>query len=258
MLDGREILAGLDTLRVGRSVLCFEQVSSTNDVAWDAARQGNTDGLVIVADSQRAGRGRHGRSWYANPGEGILMSVLLMDSKVCLDPGSVTIAAGLAVAKGIEAACGFRCELKWPNDVMIGGGKLAGVLIERRRIEDAAGMVIGAGINVSGLPQSDKIDSPAVTVNNFAAKKISRNDIIREILRELDQWVVMLSAGNQQKMHDEWMSRCNMIGRRISVRSFGQIFAGRVLDIDPLGGLVMVNDLGSQLHIPAGSATIVK
>lgn len=258
MLDGREILAGLNTLRVGRSVLCFEEVSSTNDVAWDAARQGNTDGLVILAESQRSGRGRHGRNWIDSPGQSILLSVLLMDSKVCLDPGSVTIAAGLAVAQGIESAAGFRCELKWPNDVMNSQGKLAGVLIERRRIENINGMVIGAGINFSVAPEDSSVESPATAITAHATRDIDRGDVIREVLRKLDYWITLLTGGETQQLHDEWMSHCNMIGQRISVSTFGQVYTGRVLDVDPLGALMMVNDHGAHLHIPASSATIVK
>ena len=113
--DAFLIERNLSTPRVGRSVICFDQVDSTNDVAWDSSRQGDTDGLVILAESQRHGRGRHGRTWHGEPGAGILLSVVLFDPAKRLDREALTIATGLAVAEGIEDATPLSCQLKWPT-----------------------------------------------------------------------------------------------------------------------------------------------
>ena len=151
----------LPTRRIGRSVVCFDEVSSTNDVALAAARQADADGLVVLAERQRAGRGRHGRQWVSPAGSGILMSVLLMDS-----PGrsgasdAVTIAAGLATAEAIERATGLSCGLKWPNDVLLEDGKVAGVLVETRTGPGARVTVIGIGVNVNAAPPAEAVDRP--------------------------------------------------------------------------------------------------
>jgi len=259
LLDAGKILDGLDTLRVGRSILCFKEVNSTNDVAWDSARQGNSDGLVILAEAQRHGRGRHGKIWLSPPGTAILMSVVLMDDSVCINPGALTIAAGLAVAEGIDQASGLHTRLKWPNDVMFEGKKLAGILVERRSYKKTFVMVIGMGINVFASPSNSSVDSPAASLAELVdSQKLSRNDIVQKILRRLDYWIIQVAASNLAMLHDMWIPRCDMIGNRVRLKAGGILHAGRVLDVEPLGGLLLVNDLGARELIPAEGTTVVK
>jgi len=135
-LDAEKIERNLQTRRVGRGVLCFDEVDSTNDIAWDSARQVDTDGLVILAESQRLGRGRMGRKWITPPNsKNILMSVLLRDDQKLLPHESITIAAGLSVAEAIDNTLHLNTSLKWPNDVLIDGKKLAGIIVELRQGE---------------------------------------------------------------------------------------------------------------------------
>lgn len=258
-LDARKILAGLDTLRVGRSILCFEEVDSTNDVAWGSARQGNTDGLVILAESQRRGRGRQGKSWVTRPGSAILMSVVLMDESLCLNPGALTIAAGLAVAEGIDQATGLHTKLKWPNDVMLEGKKLAGVLVERRSYNDAFVMVLGIGVNVFDAPDNSSVDSPATSLAQWVSPEtINRNNVIRQILCRLDHWIIQIMTSNVEMLHATWVPRCDMIGHRVKLKSGEKIHTGRVLDVEPLGGLLLVNDLGAHELIPAEGTSVIR
>ncbi len=111
-LDSHLIERDLGAARVGRSVICFDEVGSTNDVALDSARQGGTDGLVICAESQRSGRGRQGSQWLSPPRENLLFSALLIYPTGSVSHEALTIATGLAVAEGIEEACGLACRLK--------------------------------------------------------------------------------------------------------------------------------------------------
>ncbi|MHC4563900.1 MAG: biotin--[acetyl-CoA-carboxylase] ligase, partial [Planctomycetota bacterium] len=147
-LDAHLIERDLGARRIGRHAIVFAEVDSTNDVAADSARQEGADGLVVLAENQRRGRGRLGRHWISPPGTNILMSVLLVEPSEKLGHEALTIAAGLATAEGVEQVCsGVRCELRWPNDVLIGGGKLAGVLLEMHRSNGGRAVVIGIGIN---------------------------------------------------------------------------------------------------------------
>ncbi len=257
-LDAKKIERDLQTKRVGRGVLCFGEVNSTNDIAWDSARQPDTDGLVILAESQRRGRGRLGRRWITPPdSENILMSVLLRDGQKFLPHESITIAAGLAVAEAIDETLHLRTTLKWPNDVLIDGKKLAGIIVELRRDKSENLLVIGIGINVDQAPPDAFVEKPATSLRAETPQHLDRHEIIRAVLRTLDKWVDIIATGKLEQLHDAWRSRCGMINQSISVLSAGREYTGRVLDIDPLDGLVIVDPRGVHFHIPAAEATVL-
>jgi len=250
---------GLDTTRIGRSVLCFDEVDSTNDVAMDSARQKDTDGLVVLAESQRRGRGRHGRRWSSRPGANVLLSVLLIEPP---GPGqshdAMTIAAGLAVAEGIEIACGPACRLKWPNDVLLDDRKVAGVLVETRRLAHAQAVVVGIGINVNDHPPEEEVDAPAADLAGRVGLPVERTEVIRAVLRRLDFRIIEIEAEHREGLHRAWLARCGMINERLTVRCGRQCYVGRVLDVDPLEGLVLCCDDGQQVRLPAERSTIVR
>jgi BirA family biotin operon repressor/biotin-[acetyl-CoA-carboxylase] ligase len=239
-------------------VLCFDEVDSTNDVAWDSARQADTDGLVILAESQRAGRGRMGRSWLSPPGANLLMSVLLRDSGTGLRHEALTIAAGLSAAEGIEEACGLHTELKWPNDVLLDGAKVAGVLVERREADGGVALVVGVGVNVAWSPPPERVDAPATHLAAHLSHPADRAETARAILRRLDAWVDAIARGDLRALHDAWVGRCGMLGERVAVLSGGRRRVGRVWDVHPLEGLVLVDDHGTRAVLPAAGASIVR
>lgn len=250
---------GLSTGLVGRSVVCFDEVGSTNDVALEAMRQGNSDGLVVLAESQRSGRGRQGRKWLCPPGSGILMSVLLLDSAGRAQPPreAITIAAGLAVAEAVEQSVGLACGLKWPNDVLLDGAKLAGVLAETRRSGGVSATVLGIGLNVNAVPRAVAVDRPATCLADHLGGPVERVEVIRALLGRLDEWVGRVAAGQLDELHRGFVSRCRMINQRVVILCGGQSHTGRVLDVDPLGGLVLCHDDGSRVYLPAEGASVV-
>lgn len=256
-LDSQAIEHELGTDRIGRSVLCFDVVNSTNDVAWDSVRQGNTDGLVILAEGQRKGRGRHGKSWLSQSGQNILMSILLLDEKLCLSQEAVTIAAGLAVAEGTEQATGVQTELKWPNDVYINRHKLSGIIVERRCVDGMGAMVIGIGLNVNSCPPCDDVNTPPTCLADHADTAPNRQAIIRYLLQNLDRRLAAVATGQLDELQDAWRQRCWMINERLAVRSGGEVVVGRVQDISPLGGLLMIDDRGVHQYLPAAGASIL-
>ncbi len=256
-LNARLIERELDTRRVGRSVICFDEVDSTNDLAFDSARRPNADGLVVLAESQRRGRGRRGRRWLSSPGAGVLMSVLLLDEHEKLPHEALTIAAGLAVAEGVEAACALAPQVKWPNDVLIDDAKLAGVLVEIRRVSQRRAVVVGIGLNVDATPPAGEVDRPAACLRDHLGYSPERNEIVRHILRRLDDWTGRILAGRWENLHSAWLARCGMLNRRVSVLCAGRRYDGRVLDIRPLEGLILRCDDGRDVRLPADGATIV-
>lgn len=257
-LDTRLIERGLGAGRIGQSVICFDEVDSTNDVAAEAARQGDTDGLVVVAEWQRRGRGRQGRQWLSPPGANVLMSVLLTDPAGELPHEAITIAAGLAVAEGIETACGglVACELKWPNDVLIEHHKVAGVLVELRRRNGLSSVIVGIGINVGASPGPSETDLPATHLAAHGGTDVERVEVIRAVLRRLDAWTAHMAGGELAALHDAWVSRCGMINQRVTVVSDGVRHVGRVLDVSPLDGLILCCDHGERVHVSADRTSL--
>ncbi len=258
-LDAILIEHNLGTRRVGRNAISFDEVDSTNDTAMDSARHADADGLVVTAEFQRAGRGRQGRTWLSPPGENLMFSVLLTGA-VPLQHEAVTIAAGLAAAEGIEDATGAECELKWPNDVLLDGRKVAGILVEIRSPAFARGrqcMVVGIGINVNASPPSDEVDFPAASLAGHVGHHIERLDVLREVLRRLDAHICEISSGSLAGLHDAWISRCGMLNRRVEIASAGRTYAGRVLDVSPLEGLALAIDSGQIVHLPAECSTVL-
>jgi BirA family biotin operon repressor/biotin-[acetyl-CoA-carboxylase] ligase len=247
----------LDTRRVGRHVIVFAEVDSTNDVAFDAARRPGADGLVVAAEAQRRGRGRQGRPWRSAPRRNLLFTALLLEPVGPAAQGPVTIAAGLAAAEGIEASCGLRTELKWPNDVTLGGAKLGGVLVEVRRLGAGRAVAVGVGLNVNAAPTPEEVSAPAACLADALGRPVERIDLLRAVLRRLDHWVGAVGAGRTDALHDAWAARCGMLGRRCTVLCDGRRHAGRVLDVDPFGGLVLGGDDGSVRTLPAATSTVV-
>ncbi len=247
---------GLDTRRLGCSVICFEQVDSTNDTAADAARTGHSDGLVIAAESQRAGRGRLGRTWVSPPRANLLFSVVLVDAADALAREAVTIAAGLSIAEGIAEAVGLDCDLKWPNDVLLGGAKLAGVLVERRHLPAGDCYIVGMGVNVGAAPSARQLGRAATCLSDHV-ELADRIRLLRTILRRLDGWVWRIASDRAGDLRGAWQLRCGMLHQRVRIRWAGDVYEGIVLDVDPMEGLVLAQDQGPRVMIPGTEATLL-
>lgn len=255
-LDAHLIERDLGTRRIGRSAICFEEVDSTSDVAFDASAQDGADGLVVLAEYQRRGRGRLGRQWLSQPYANILLSVLLIES-VAPAHDALTVAAGLAVAEGIEEACALRCGLRWPNDVLLDGAKVAGVLVEMRTDDKRHIVVIGVGVNANAVPAERQIETPATNLAENLTHPVERTEVVRAVLRRLEVRTRRVRRGEIAELHDTWLSRCGMINERITVLCAGRRHVGRVLDVSPLEGLVLCCDDDRTVHLPAEGSTIL-
>ena len=236
--------------------MVFHRTTSTNDVAWQCAGAAENDGLIVAADAQTAGRGRLGRAWLSKPEQSILLSVLLRDMPdASID--RLTLLAGLAAATAVEIvlrrAIGSvpPIEIKWPNDLMIDGKKLAGILVERR-----AHVVIGIGINVS---QAAGDFSPAVSrpISLYGAggELVDRLRYRQAaLIRRLD--ATCLHPAEDESWLAEWKSRCNMLGAHIRVRTHERLLSGTVVDVAPLHGLILRDDAGATHWLAAQTSTI--
>ncbi len=269
-LDAHLIERDLPVRQIGRHVLCFDGVASTNDVAFDSAAKAGGQSLTVTAEHQTAGRGRLGRRWQSRPGTGILASVLLHEAGRKLPQEALTIAAGLAVAEGIEHATGVAAAVEWPNDVVVRPAglagadrsspspcKLAGAMVEIRGGSRRRQVVVGFGINVTAAPPAGELARPAACLADVVddASALERIGILRAVLVRLDHWA---AAGRTEQLHQSWLRRCEMINTRQTVASAGRRVTGRMLDVSPLSGLILLTDSGEQVHLPAATSTIVR
>ncbi|MCF7957267.1 MAG: biotin--[acetyl-CoA-carboxylase] ligase [Phycisphaerae bacterium] len=270
-LTSELIEEGLATRRVGRSVLAYQTTDSTNDVAWHYALESapgpissNYDGLVIVAEQQRSGRGRLGRQWVAPQGSSVLCSVLLMNTTDALTRSSaggqaLTLLAGLSVAEAIETVFHIKPRIKWPNDVIVNGKKIAGVMVESRKIKQNTAYVIGMGINCLQTAEDfpPECRGNAISLRQIIGTPVNRLELTQVLLRRMDDWLAETSTGQPHGLHDAWAARCDNINCRLSVVSNGQTFTGRVVDVNVEEGLIMQLDNG-PIKVFNSTTTTVK
>ncbi|MBX6315064.1 MAG: biotin--[acetyl-CoA-carboxylase] ligase [Isosphaeraceae bacterium] len=226
----------LGTSRIGRRIAVWNRVSSTNDLAARASGSAANDGLVILAESQTAGRGRRGRTWTAPPASSILMSVLLFPPRDLDDPAWLTALGAIAAAEVVEAWTGREARIKWPNDVRVDGRKIAGVLVER-----GAGAVIGIGLNVnlalSDLPEG--LRHSATSLLALRGEPADRSEVARALILRLDEHYVRSLAVGPEALAQPWRSRLEILGQTARLLTRNGSLVGRLVDADLQGGLIL-------------------
>lgn len=231
-------------------VIWLAEIDSTNRSVLDASHAGEPEGLVVVADHQSEGRGRLGRTWEAAPGSSLLLSVLLRPRRTVDELHLCTAAVALAMADAVRDVAGFTPELKWPNDLLVDGRKLAGVLAEVDL--GASGVVravvVGVGVNVTADAFPPDLASTATACDVVACRSIDRRSLLDAFLAHLDE---RLDLPDRELLAD-YRARLATIGVRVRVdRSAGPI-EGVAVDVDDLGGLVVETEAGSTVTISAG------
>ena len=222
--------------RFGKPHEHHERIDSTNARAKELAAQGAPGGLVVTADEQTAGRGRQGRTWFAPPGGALLYSALL---RPLGDRPLLPLAVPLAVCETAEELANVECGVKWPNDVWVGGRKLAGILIEGRPEEDWA--VIGVGLNVDVPADAfpDELRDTATSLESVQASKA-----LAELNRALSGWI----DAPADRVLTEFRRRDQLAGRRISWEGG----AGTAAGVDDSGHLLVRTDAGETVTLGAG------
>lgn len=247
----------LDTEHVGRRVLVFDTLDSTSNRAAALAEDPDNGGVVVLADEQTAGRGQHGRTWECPGSQGVLMSLLLFPPTALRRPALLTAWAAVSVCATVLRATGLQAKIKWPNDVLIRGRKVCGILIEQgrrpRRGAPELGsdhVIVGIGLNVhqsadasaaAGLPQAGSL---AV----FCDKPLERYAVARQLLKELDEGYAALCAGDTGTLEACWKWRLGLLGKRVVAESSGAVSRGRLLDVAFAGVELELAD-GSVLRL---------
>ena len=234
-----DLLARRQARVIGSEILVFEETASTNDVIARMAESQLKEGLVVFAESQTSGRGRHGRVWTSPRGKGLWFSVLLRPQ---FPLTRLTVAASVAVAR----VAGKEARIKWPNDVTLHGRKLAGILTEAR----AGVAILGIGVNVNCREE----DLPA----ELQATSVATDDrpgLAAELLRELDE-LYRQAAEDFSSISAEWARLCTTLGKQIAVRMGSRRIEGHAQALDEDGALLIRRDSGQIERIVGADLTL--
>ena len=246
-LDCKRISRQLNTCIFGKKIECFESIDSTNKYILELARKGAPEGKAVAADYQSEGKGRLGREWLSPPGKNLLFSVLLKPQAEIEMVQKITLAAANVIADAVESFfenAGLskpEIELKWPNDVLIGKRKAAGVLIESiLNGKEITALAAGFGINVN-LDSSEFPDSfraKAVSLKEEAKQEISREDFLAHFLNLFEESYTKWERTDYAGVVDTWKARCSTIGAPVKIKLFDKEIDSQFEDISERGYLL--------------------
>lgn len=247
-LSKDECTRGLSTRSIGRIINFHEQVSSTNSIAEELAEGGAKDGTVVISNSQTKGMGRNGRS-FSSPKGGIYLSIILRPPFSPDEASALPLVIGLAVSKAINCTIYRESSVKWPNDVLVEGRKVAGILmsskVKGRTIDH---IIIGIGINlnteVGDLPE--ELHESAGSLMEIKGDRIDPNEFVRDLLYLLDLNYGKYLEGQKEDLLDQWTNRSYSIGKNVKVQTPKGELEGQTLGIDQTGALIIQTEKGMQ------------
>lgn len=261
-LHGDDLQARLGLVRViGREIQVFQETASTSDVLERLARDGVPEGMVIFAETQTRGRGRLGRNWVSPAGKGLWFSVLLRPPLRPQAATRLTVAAAVALVRAIRTELPLAPEIKWPNDIMIQGRKIAGVLTELTgELDSVRHVSLGIGINVN-LESADfppGVAGTATSLRIALGRTVDRPALAAAILRELDEAYAAILEDRFAALADEWSDACITLGRAVTVTAGQRRIVGRAESLDEEGALLVRTEYGHLERVVGGDVALEK
>lgn len=251
-LNLRALEETLETRYVGRRVIYLTSTASTQDIARVEAEGDASAGTLVIAEEQTKGRGRFGRSWVSPSGANLYFTLIMRPE--ARRARSLGMVAPLAVAEAVEQVTGLSPRIKWPNDVIVEGRKLAGVLIET----DVQGQslkyaLVGSGVNVNfDIEDTSEIADIATSLKRELGRDTSREELLAMLLNRFEK----LHESDITDVVQRWRSRLDTLGRQVKVTFRDQVQEGLAEDVDADGNLVLVQADGSRVLIEAGEVTL--
>jgi BirA family biotin operon repressor/biotin-[acetyl-CoA-carboxylase] ligase len=244
--------------KLGHTIVRLDRAPSTNSLVLANEQYLDQHGLVVVARRQPGGRGRLGRTWHDLPGDQLFASVVAHPRVATADTPAVSLLAGLALAQAIWETAGLQAQLKWPNDAMIRGRKVAGILVEGSPGRNGAPrLVIGIGVNCQGEAGDIPPDlrKRITTLSLEAGRPIDPEAVLQALLPRLDGLLARLAAGERTALLGEWAETAYAVGRWVQFPKSGDTANGIVQGISPEGYLVVEDVAGAQHRIVSGEIT---
>jgi BirA family biotin operon repressor/biotin-[acetyl-CoA-carboxylase] ligase len=260
LLHADDLLARLGATRVvGRDIRVFEETTSTNDLADRFGRDGAREGVVIFSESQTRGRGRLGRRWLSPPRKGLWFSVLLRPPLRPQNTTWLTLASAVALRRALEDETGLNPQIKWPNDILVNGLKVAGILTEiSAELDRIKYAVVGIGVDVNlnaGEFQPD-LRKTATSLKLALGHPVSRPELAVAILRELDADYQRLAEGRFDSVAEEWERHCVTLGQQVVIRIGDREIHGRAESLGEEGALLVRTEHGRLERVVGGDVTL--
>lgn len=258
IFNEEELKSSLHTKKAGRHLFFFDEVDSTNNKAKQLAEAGVPDGTLVVAETQCAGKGRRGRQWLSPKGSGIWMSLVLRPEITPDRAAMLTLVAALAVSDGIKAAAGLQTEIKWPNDIVMNGKKLCGILTEMNtEMEDINYVVVGIGINVNMRDFPAAIRAVATSLAQEGKQPVKRARLIGEVLQAWEQYyAVYLQEADMTGLLQLYNDRLVNRNRQVKVLAQEGTYSGIAHGIDRLGRLLVEKEDRTVEAVVSGEVSV--
>jgi len=244
---------------IGRSIYVMETTTSTNDVAGKYASNHEAEGLVVFSESQTRGRGRMGRKWASIRGKGLWFSILLRPKLTANECTQLTIAAAVSLVRAIKGITGTAPEIKWPNDLLIEGKKIAGILTEMQaELDCVRHVVIGVGIdvnqNISEFPA--QLRETATSLKIISGSPVNRAALAEAILLEMDKDYKRIIHGRFNEVAEQWVNNCGTLGKIVDIQTGRSRVAGRAESIDETGALLVRTQHGRIERVTGGDVGV--
>lgn len=250
------IARGLKTRWAGRRVVYLRSVDSTNRYARALAADGAAQGTLVVADEQTAGRGRRGRGWVSPAGEGIFMTLILRPQAHPSHVARLSLQTALAVARAIARVCEVDARIKWPNDIVCGGKKVCGMLLEMNADEQSVhDVVAGIGINVHQTAFEGEIAKTASSLDLLTGRRVCRADVVRAFLEEYEAVDELAQQGGEALMA-VYRRHSATLGQRVQVISATGSFTGTAKAVTDSGSLIVLDDDGREREVLAADVSV--
>jgi BirA family biotin operon repressor/biotin-[acetyl-CoA-carboxylase] ligase len=255
LLTPSEVRPLLRTKWMGRTIHHFHSMDSTNSTAYQLALQGAEEGEVVVAESQKKGRGRLGRKWFSPPLTNLYLSVILRPEIPPQQASLMTFMAAVATAGAIHKFSGLEPIIKWPNDILLKNRKVAGLLNEIHSEMDRIHFVIlgiGVNLNMDEKMFSKEIRRLATSLKREMGQSISRKAFLQTLLEELEMWYETFLKEGAGPLLKAWRDKAQIQGRSVKVTSFKEVLSGTAIDVDSDGALILETKDGQRKRIVAG------
>lgn len=257
VMNEAEIKSLLHTEWAGQELFCFDEIDSTNTKAKELAEQGYPSGTLVVADRQIAGRGRRGRSWDSPAGIGIFMTLLLKPDINPNNASMLTLVTALATAQAISDVTGAEAKIKWPNDIVINGKKVCGILTEMSAQFDYINhIVIGIGINVHNESFPEEIRETASSLLLESGKRIHRADLIVRFLARFEAgYAIFLQTEDLEGLMKDYNALLVNIQKQVRILDPKEPFEGKAIGITKRGELI-VDTWESRKLVSSGEVSV--
>jgi len=253
---GYEIGIGLDTNTIGKQrIWHYESLESTNNKAYELAESGEAEGTLVIAETQTAGRGRLGRKWISPEGGGIYFSLILRPDMESDKIPVITLVAAVSIQKAIKKICGIDAGIKWPNDILIAGKKVCGILTEIKAQPDMVDfLILGVGINVN--TPLKKLPIGATSLKKESSGSVSRIKLMRQILTEIEKDYLKLKQDGFNSLRAECKKLSIVLNKQITINEHHRVLEGIAVDIDEKGVLIVKMESGERKRIFSGTILI--